>query len=418
MSNDQSFKNRKPAMGKAEPGTIKRIFSYIFQYKWRVIAIVVCILVGAAAQAGSALFLQSPLETIRELQKMDHENEYFIFVSPGEDKCLESSDNVHIIELKCPTYPLWEQVALPRAVKSIKPDLLHCTSNTAPLHCPVPLVLTLHDIIYLEKRQSSSLSWYQEMGWHYRRLVVPRILPKCEKIITVSQFERKRILEALHLPEKQLVAVYNGFNSHFHLQPKAPEITRKYIDADEYLFFLGNTDPKKNTPRVLKAYSGYLKKSAKKLPLLIADLKEDAIDRILEEEKMMDIKSYLSFPGYIENTDLAALYSGAFAFLYPSLRESFGIPMLEAMACGTPIIAGNTSAMPEIAGDGALLVDPFSPEDITAKILKLENDGTFYQQQVEYGLKRSQMFSWRNTAESLLSIYKELSLSNICPVSK
>ena len=210
------------------------------------------------------------LETIRELQKMDHENEYFIFVSPGEDKCLESSDNVHIIELKCPTYPLWEQVALPRAVKSIKPDLLHCTSNTAPLHCPVPLVLTLHDIIYLEKRQSSSLSWYQEMGWHYRRLVVPRILPKCEKIITVSQFERKRILEALHLPEKQLVAVYNGFNSHFHLQPKAPEITRKYIDADEYLFFLGNTDPKKNTPRVLKAYSGYLKKSAKKLPLLLS----------------------------------------------------------------------------------------------------------------------------------------------------
>lgn len=236
--------------------------------------------------------------------------------------------------------------------------------------------------------------------------------------ISSSWFERKRILEALHLPEKQLVAVYNGFNSHFHLQPKAPEITRKYIDADEYLFFLGNTDPKKNTPRVLKAYSGYLKKSAKKLPLLIADLKEDAIDRILEEEKMMDIKSYLSFPGYIENTDLAALYSGAFAFLYPSLRESFGIPMLEAMACGTPIIAGNTSAMPEIAGDGALLVDPFSPEDITAKILKLENDGTFYQQQVEYGLKRSQMFSWRNTAESLLSIYKELSLSNICPVSK
>lgn len=133
---------------------------------------------------------------------------------------------------------------------------------------------------------------------------------------------------------------------------------------------------------------------------------------------MMDIKSYLRFPGYIANTDLAALYGGAFAFLYPSLRESFGIPMLEAMACGTPIIAGNTSAMPEIAGDGALLVDPFNPEDITAKILKLENDETFYQQQVEYGLKRSQMFSWRNTAESLLNIYKELSLSNICPVSK
>lgn len=347
------------------------------------------------------------LESIRELQKIDHENEYFIFVSPGEDRCLEKSDNVHIIELKCPTYPLWEQIALPQAVKHIKPDLLHCTSNTAPLYCPVPLVLTLHDIIYLEKRQSSSLSWYQEMGWHYRRLVVPHILPKCEKIITVSQFERKRILEALHLPEEQLLAVYNGFNNHFHLQPKSPEIIRKYIDADNYLFFLGNTDPKKNTPRVLKAYSTYLKRSMQKLPLLIADLKEEAIDQILEKEKIIEIKSYLRFPGYIANTDLAALYNGAFAFLYPSLRESFGIPMLEAMACGTPVIAGNTSAMPEIAGEGALLADPFSSEDITEKILKLENDSAFYQQQVEYGLKRSQLFSWRNTAESLLKIYRE-----------
>lgn len=346
------------------------------------------------------------LETIRELQKMDRENEYFIFVSPGEDRCLEDSENMHIIELKCPTYPLWEQIALPRAVKRIKPDLLHCTSNTAPLHCPVPLVLTLHDIIYLEKRQSSSQSWYQEMGWHYRRLVVPRILPQCKKIITVSQFERKRILDALHLPDEQLVAVYNGFNSHFHLQPKAPEITRKYIDSDSYLFFLGNTDPKKNTPRVLKAYSEYLKRSEKKLPLLIADLKEEAIDRILEEEKIADIKGSLRFPGYIANTDLAALYSGAFAFLYPSLRESFGIPMLEAMACGTPIIAGNTSAMPEIAGEEALLVDPFNPEDITKSILQLENDDKFYHQQVKYGVSRSKLFSWSNTAKSLLEIYR------------
>ena len=148
------------------------------------------------------------LESIRELQKIDHENEYFIFVTPGEDRCLEESENVHIIELKCPTYPLWEQVALPHAVKKVMPDLLHCTSNTAPLQCSVPLILTLHDIIYLEKRHSSSFTWYQEMGWFYRRMVVPRVLANCEKIITVSQFERKRILDVLHLPEEQLVAVY------------------------------------------------------------------------------------------------------------------------------------------------------------------------------------------------------------------
>ena len=343
------------------------------------------------------------LETIRELQKIDHENEYFIFVSPGPDHCLNESDNMHIVELRCPSYPLWEQVALPRAVARVRPDLLHCTSNTAPVKCPVPLVLTLHDIIFLEKRQSSSRSLYQEMGWHYRRLVVPRILSECRKIITVSNFECNRIREALNLPKDRLTAVYNGYSPHFRQMPPAPEIVHKYIPSDDYLFFLGNTDPKKNTPRVLKAYGLYLRQSKHKRPLLIADLKEEAIDGILSAE---GIKPYLSFPGCIPNADLAALYNGAFAFLYPSLRESFGIPMLESMACGTPVIAGNTSAMPEIAGEGALLADPLDENDIARKILLLEEDDTFYQQQVDYGLERVKLFSWRKSAEALLKIYK------------
>lgn len=348
------------------------------------------------------------LETIRELQKIDHENEYFIFVSPGPDHCLNESDNMHIVELRCPSYPLWEQVALPRAVARVRPDLLHCTSNTAPVKCPVPLVLTLHDIIFLEKRQSSSRSLYQEMGWHYRRLVVPRILSECRKIITVSNFECNRIREALNLPKDRLTAVYNGYSPHFRQMPPAPEIVHKYIPSDDYLFFLGNTDPKKNTPRVLKAYGLYLRKSEHKRPLLIADLKEEAIDGIFSAEGIKEVKPYLSFPGYIPNADLAALYNGAFAFLYPSLRESFGIPMLESMACGTPVIAGNTSAMPEIAGEGALLADPLDENDIARKILLLEEDDTFYQQQVDYGLERVKLFSWRKSAEALLKIYKEI----------
>lgn len=348
------------------------------------------------------------LETIRELQKIDHENEYFIFVSPEPDHCLNDSDNMHIVELRCPSYPLWEQVALPRAVARVRPDLLHCTSNTAPVKCPVPLVLTLHDIIFLEKRQSSSRSLYQEMGWHYRRLVVPRILSECRKIITVSNFECNRIREALNLPKDRLTAVYNGYSPHFRQMPPAPEIVHKYVPSDDYLFFLGNTDPKKNTPRVLKAYGLYLRQSKHKRPLLIADLKEEAIDGILSAEGIKEVKPYLSFPGYIPNADLAALYNGAFAFLYPSLRESFGIPMLESMACGTPVIAGNTSAMPEIAGEGALLADPLDENDIARKILLLEEDDTFYQQQVDYGLERVKLFSWRKSAEALLKIYKEI----------
>ena len=289
-------------------------------------------------------------------------------------------------------------------------SLLHCTSNTAPLRCPVPLVLTLHDIIFLESRQSASKSIYQEMGWHYRRLVVPRILSKCSKIITVSQFECQRIRTALHLPEKQITAVYNGYNTHFTPQKADSNICRKYIDTEDFLFFLGNTDPKKNAARVLKAYSMYLQRSTRKQSLLIADLKEEYIDKLLANMHIEEIKPYLRFPGYIPNKDLAALYNGAFAFLYPSMRESFGIPILEAMACGTPVITGNTSAMPEIAGDGALLVDPYMVEEIAEKILLLENDADLYQQQVSYGLQRVKLFSWEATAHSLLHIYREVAM--------
>lgn len=348
------------------------------------------------------------LETIRELQKLDLENEYYILVSPGEDRCLSPTPNFHILEIKCPTYPFWEQIALPRMLHKIKPDLLHCTSNTAPVYCRIPLILTLHDIIFLEKRANSNCSWYQNMGWYYRRMVVPRILSKCLKIITVSQFECNRIRTTLHLPEDRIIAIHNGFNQRFKPQDNAYEITKKYLESKEYIFFLGNTDPKKNTARTLKAYSIYLKKSEHPLPLLIADLQEQVIDQFLHQENIEEIKPMLHFPGYISNTDLPAIYNGAKAFLYTSLRESFGIPLLEAMACGTPVVTSNTSAIPEIAGEGAILVNPEDAAAIANQLIRLEQDSPFRQQQIAYGFERVKKFSWKNTAQHLLKIYNKL----------
>ena len=348
------------------------------------------------------------LETIRELQKTDHENEYYILVAPGEDRCLQASDNVHIVEIKCPTYPLWEQVALPSAIREIKPDIIHCTSNTAPLFCPAPLVLTLHDIIFLEKRAHNNKSMYQNMGWYYRRFVVPRVLAKCKQIITVSQFECNRIRETLHLPEEQIIAIHNGFSNRFHPLKETYTVTKKYIPAKEYLFFLGNTDPKKNTPCTLKAYSIYVKQSSNPLPLLIADLKEEVIHQILKQEGIEEIKPMLYSPGYITHSDLPAIYNGAKIFLYTSLRESFGIPLLEAMACGTPVVTPNTSAIPEVAGEGAILVDPTDADAIAAQILKLEQDAGYREQQIAYGLERTKQFSWQHTAEQLLKVYQSI----------
>ncbi len=348
------------------------------------------------------------LETIRELQKLDTENEYYIYVSPGADRCLSETKNFHIIELKFPTYPLWEQVALCRAVNKLKPDLLHCTSNTAPLRCKVPLILTLHDIIFLEPRQQHNGSLYQEIGWYYRRFIVPRILHKCRRIITVSHYEYKNIQEKLSLPENALTYIYNGISARFKPKPSPYQITKKYIEHEDFLFFLGNTDPKKNVANTLKAYSIYLAQSARKLPLLIADMNESAIDKVLVQENISHIKSKLRYSGYINNEDLPVLYSGAFAFLYTSLRESFGIPLLESMACGTPVITSNTSSMPEIAGAEAILADPYVPEDIAKQILSLENDKELYASQKSYGIMRAKEFTWKHTAEQVLEQYLDL----------
>lgn len=354
------------------------------------------------------------LETIRQLQKIDRENEYFIFVAPGPDRCLEGSDNLHVVEVKCPTYPLWEQVALPAALRKVKPDLLHCTSNTAPIGCSVPLILTLHDIIFLEKRQDANKSAYQNMGRVYRRFVVPRILPKCQRIITVSQFECDRIQKALNLPPERIVAVHNGFSDHFRPVENYRDTVRKYLPDERYLFFLGNTDPKKNTPGTLKAYALYAAGTTAPAPLLIADLGQDVVDAILREQGIEFIRPLLRLAGYIPNTDLPAVYTGAQAFLYTSFRESFGIPLLEAMACGTPVITSDTSAIPEIAGGGAVLVDPSDPARIAEKIRELESDPQYRREQVAYGLERVKAFSWEQTARRLLDIYKEWEVSSRC----
>lgn len=348
------------------------------------------------------------LETLRELQRTDHSNQYFILVKPGKDPCLKSTDNFQIIEIYCPSYLVWEQIALPLVLRKLKPDILHCTSNTAPVFCHYPLVLTLHDIIFLEKRTGKTQSIYQKLGRLYRKLVIPRIIRFCKRIITVSNYEQKRITEKLELTNDMVVAVHNGLSPLFRLIPNDRHITSQYIPFDQYLFFLGNTDPKKNTVRTLKAYALYLKQSRRSLPLLIADLEKTTVDKLLDKEGLENIKHKIYCPGYISHQDLPHIYGGAFAFLYPSMRESFGLPILEAMACGTPVITSNTSAIPEIAGEKAMLIDPENEQEIADQIIKLEENQPFYQQQIEYGIKRSKLFSWEETAKNLLNIYLNL----------
>lgn len=348
------------------------------------------------------------LQEIKELQKMDTPHEYFVFVKPGVDRCIESSEHVHIIEVNCPSYPLWEQWALPRAARKAGVDILHCTSNTAPIWCDIPMVLTLHDIIFLEPRDKKNKSLYQNLGYFYRRWNVPRILKKCRRIITVSDFELGNIKQKLQLPDSQLKMIYNGYNEWFRPIESDKQQYRKYIADAGYFFFLGNTDPKKNTERTLVAYAKYLELSEVKRPLLMADLDQEYLNGIIERNGIEAIRDHIVIPGYIINSDLPYIYNNAFAFLYTSLRESFGIPLLEAMACGTPVITSNKSSMPEIAGHDAILINPESSDEIALKMLQLERDTDFYQRQKAVGLERAKLFSWRKTTENLLRLYEEV----------
>lgn len=353
------------------------------------------------------------LEMIKKLQVLDKRNEYFIFIKPDEDECLKETDNFKIIKLNGRSYPYWEQVCLPKAALKEKVELLHCTSNTAPIYSDIPLVLTLHDIIYLEQKSliQKKGTMYQKLGNVYRKFVVPRITDKCKKIITVSDFERIRISEHLGLDDKKITTVYNGISEHFKPITETEflnSISKKYNLPKDYIFFLGNTDPKKNVPGTLKGFAIYLRNNSDKIKMVMLDYKQDVLEKTLKEIGEPQLADNIILPGYVQNTDLPSIYSMSKLFLYPSIRESFGIPPLEAMACGTPVLASNTSSIPEVTGNAAYLIDPYKPQEIATGIAELLHNTNIRKDLKEKGFIRSSKFSWESTAVSVLKIYETI----------
>lgn len=357
------------------------------------------------------------LELIRNLQEIDHENEYVVFVKPDEDDAvLKETANFKIVPLEGGFYPLWEQFALPKAARNEGCEILHCTSNTAPVNTGIPLVVTLHDIIYMESGYAKILNGsgtpYQKFGNAYRKLVVPQIIKKSRKIITVSHFEKNRIGEFFGIKgDNRLTAVYNGVSEHFKPVTDELELHRvkeKYHLPDNFFFFLGNTDPKKNTPGTLKAFSDFINQTNSNYYLVMLDYDHNELEKLLEDIGDETLINRIILTGYVINTDLPSIYCQSEVFLYPSLRESFGIPMLEAMACGVPVITSNTSSMPEVAGTAAYIIDPFKPEEITAALIKILNDKNLKAGLISKGYEQAAKFSWKAMAESVLGIYREI----------
>lgn len=361
------------------------------------------------------------LELIRNLQQIDKTNEYFIFVKPDEDDAvLEETDNFHIVALPGGFYPFWEQVLLPKAVKRYGCGLLHCTGNTAPVLSGVPLVVTIHDIIYLEKSSleilTGSASAYQKFGNIYRKFIVPKIIRKCAGRISVSGSERDNIDRYFDFTgDNQTVPIYNGVGGHFRPISDQDELAaakKEFGLPDDFFFFLGNTDPKKNTRGTIRAFSEFSKQDQNNIKLVIADFGKPGLDKILGEIGDTGLAEKIVLTGYIQNSSLPAVYSQSRLFLYPSLRESFGIPILEAMACGVPVITSNTSSLPEVAGDAAYQVNPYQTESISAAMALIDRNDDMRTGLIEAGFERIRNFSWKKTADEVKNLYNNV-LTNV-----
>lgn len=351
------------------------------------------------------------IELIKSLQEIDLKNEYVIFSRNGiNDNTIQDSANFRVEKFSSISYVDWEQIKLPSGMRKHKLDVLHCTANTAPLVSSVPLVLTLHDIIYLEGIDFKGTA-YQNLGNLYRRFLVPRIVKKADLILTVSQFEKNNIVRKLNLPQEKVKVLYNGVSNRFHTSftdKQRQDFRYKYKLPTEYIMFLGNTAPKKNTLNVIKAYVDLCREKKNTIPLVLLDYRKELVQKILEELKQPELLDYFLFPGYVPHHEIPLMYHAATLFLYPSLRESFGLPILEAMASGVPVLTSDTSSMPEIAGDAAVLVDPFDYKSIRKGMESLLDDKNLRSCCREKGLQRVKSFTWKTSAEQLLSYYESI----------
>jgi glycosyltransferase involved in cell wall biosynthesis len=302
---------------------------------------------------------------------------------------------------------LWEQVGLPLAMARDRIDLAHFTSSTGPLLWRGKSVVTLHDVIFMKPGFSAEGTWYQRLGAVYRRWVVPTVARQARAVITVSHYEKDQILATLPLGDSSVRVVHNGVGAPF-LGGRAKGADP--VDASaphRYFLFLGNEAPKKNTRRVLAAWAHQVREDPSTPDLVVVELSRARVRQLLADIDAVHLAPRVHCPGYVSHEGLRDLYAGAMAFLYPSLVESFGLPVLEAMACGAPVITSNVTSMPEVAADAALLVDPRSESDLARAMHAVVSSAVLRDGLRKRGQERARAFSWANVAARTAAVYDE-----------
>lgn len=355
---------------------------------------------------------------IQWFKKLDNSNHYFLYTNVPLKSGLENCpENFTEKVLSWPPGRLWTQFRLSwemlvtrlrdllykivRDKKKQSIDRLFVSAHVIPLIHPKDTTVTIHDIGF--ERFPKIYPWYDIV---YHKWAVRWAKFRAKKIITISEFSKKELIDVFKIKPEKIHVIYNGYdkkNYRLYEKSKIDQVKSQYNLTKPYLIFIGRLEEKKNTSFLIECFAEF-KKKFPEYNLVLIGRKGYGFDKVEENIKKYGLENDVIFPGWIETNDLTKILAGARAMIFPSNYEGFGIPVIEAMACGTPVICSNTTSLPEVAGDAAILVDPKNKEQIVEAMKKIVADENLRQNLVEKGLENVKRFSWEKCAQETLDV--------------
>ena len=347
------------------------------------------------------------INLIEALAEIDQTNLYTLYVTKRD--AIERFANRwpnFTVKQTLPHTPLVRiPLTLSRELRRNPVDVLH-VQYTAPPLTPCPIVTTIHDLAFEHLPET-----FNRRSWMQLRLTVRRTARKAAQIITVSEYSRQDISDRYRIPSERITVTPEAASEKFFQVTDGNElktVRENYGIERDYIFSLCSIQPRKNLIRLIEAYSLLRKSLADvKLPQLVLAGQRGWLDNeTFRAAQRESVAGDIVFTGYVADEHLNALYSGARCFVYPSYFEGFGLPILEAMKCGTPVVAGNRTSIPEVAGEAALLFDPFDTNSLVAALQCLLSDPEYRASLSTKGLQRASAFSWKTTARLTLKVYE------------
>jgi glycosyltransferase involved in cell wall biosynthesis len=346
---------------------------------------------------------------VTALAALDHATNYVLF-SAGHDpspppwpanftRCeLPISDRYLSI--------IWQRLRLPVPIELFtgRVDVFHSPDFVLPPLIRARKVLTVHDLSFIRYPECSSPALLQ-----YLIRSVPPSVRRADYLLADSLSTKQDLIELLGIPEERITVVYAGYDPRFNQQPQVNDqaILSQHGIKDPYILGLGTLQPRKNFSTLIRAYNQLAREHQILHKLVIAGGKGWLYDDIFDTVKELGLEERVLFTGFVDDEHLPALYRGAELFAFPSLYEGFGIPIIEAMGCGTPVVTSTSSSLPEVAGDAALCVNPHDSTALTDAMWRSLSDTTLRQTLRQRGLERVKLFSWENAASTLLKVYRK-----------